>query len=95
MIGANLSRAVYNHMAARGGGPAPDALNRGILAHSLVGSIYESVHHWLELPSEQRPAPQTLATAVADFNMRGLVAPQPLDFPHEKEQETIRLTVNS
>jgi AcrR family transcriptional regulator len=53
--------------------PAPDS---ALAPHCIVGSIYQSVYHWLTLPLEQRPAAGALASAVADFNLHGVVAPQ-------------------
>jgi AcrR family transcriptional regulator len=44
-------------------------------SHCIVGSIYQSLHHWLALPPDQRPPAQALAGAVADFNLHGIVAP--------------------
>ena len=48
-----------------------------LVARCCIGSIHESVRHWLELPPDQRPAPQALATTVAEFNVRATVALQP------------------
>jgi AcrR family transcriptional regulator len=51
--------------------PPLDAL---LAARCWVGSIYESVYHWLEQPAAQRPPAAAVASAVADFNLRGIGA---------------------
>jgi AcrR family transcriptional regulator len=56
---------------------ATPPLDCAVAARCILGSVYESIRHWLELPPEQRPAPQDLATAVADFTSRAIAAPQP------------------
>jgi AcrR family transcriptional regulator len=46
-------------------------LDAGLVARCWVGSVYESVFHWLEQPAARRPPAKTVARAVADFNLRG------------------------
>jgi len=41
------------------------------MARCWVGSVYESVFHWLETPAARRPPAASVARAVADFNLRG------------------------
>ena len=48
-------------------------LNPTLVARCWVGSVYESVYHWLERPI-RRQAAKTVASAVADFNLRGIGA---------------------
>jgi AcrR family transcriptional regulator len=59
----------------------PTPSDCSVAARCCLGSVYESVHHWLELPPDQRPTPQTLAVIIAHFILRGtspgLAAPQP------------------
>jgi hypothetical protein len=38
-----------------------------LLAHCWVGSVYESVYHWLEMPPKVRPPAEVVARTVADF----------------------------
>lgn len=63
--------------------PAPDS---AVAPRCIVGSIYESVRQWLELPPDQRPAPTALAAAVADFNLHGVAATNP-ECPPQKESK--------
>jgi AcrR family transcriptional regulator len=49
--------------------PAP--LDAESIARCWVGSVYESVFHWLEQPAARRPTAKKVASAVADFNLRG------------------------
>ncbi len=49
---------------------SPQTPDAPLAARCCIGSIHESVRHWLELPPDQRPAPQALATTVAEFNVR-------------------------
>jgi len=46
-------------------------LDADIVARCWVGSVYEAVFHWLELPPARRGPAQRVAVAVADFNLRG------------------------
>lgn len=48
--------------------------NAELIAHCWVGSVYESVYHWLESPMRERPPAERVARAVADFNLRGIGA---------------------
>jgi AcrR family transcriptional regulator len=50
--------------------PRLDAL----VARCWVGSVYESVYHWLEQPADRRQAAKTVASVVAQFNLRGVGA---------------------
>lgn len=62
--------------------PVPSAST--VAARCCVGCIYESIYHWLGLPLEQRLTPSDLASAVADFAVRGIRASQASPLP-EKE----------
>ena len=68
-----------SHLAARLARltPPPQMSNAALVARCCLGSVYESVQHWLALPPDQRPTPQALAATVADFILRGTAAPQP------------------
>lgn len=46
-------------------------LDAELVARCWVGSVYESVFHWLEQPAARRPPAEKVAAAVADFNLRG------------------------
>jgi len=46
-------------------------LDAEILARCWVGSVYEAVFHWLELPAALRGPAERVAAAVADFNLCG------------------------
>jgi len=50
-------------------------LEAGVVARCWVGAVYEAIHHWLELPADQRLPARALAAAVAQFNLRGIGAP--------------------
>ena len=50
------------------------AFDPALVARCWVGSVYESVYHWLEQPPARRQAAKTVASAVADFNLRGIGA---------------------
>ncbi len=54
--------------------PALPPLDAALAARCWVGSVYESVYHWLEQPHARRPDARTVASAVADFNLRGIGA---------------------
>ena len=43
-----------------------------VLAHCWVGSVYESVYHWLQQPAKRRQSTKEMAGIVADFNLRGI-----------------------
>ena len=45
-----------------------------LAARCWVGSVYESVFHWLEQPAGERQPAQAVARAVADFNLRAIGA---------------------
>ena len=49
-------------------------LDPALIARCWVGSVYESVYHWLELPVAQRPAVKAVVSAVSEFNLRGIGA---------------------
>lgn len=49
-------------------------LDPALVARCWVGSVYESVYHWLEKPSARRGPARTVASAVAEFNLRGIGA---------------------
>jgi TetR/AcrR family transcriptional regulator, fatty acid metabolism regulator protein len=49
-------------------------MDPALAARCWVGSVYESVFHWLEQPASERPAAQAVARAVADFNLRAVGA---------------------
>jgi AcrR family transcriptional regulator len=54
--------------------PALPKLDAELVAHCWVGSVYESVFHWLEQPAARRPSAKAVARAVAEFNLRGVGA---------------------
>jgi AcrR family transcriptional regulator len=47
-------------------------MDPALASRCWVGSVYESVFHWLEQPARERPAAQAVARAVADFNLRAV-----------------------
>ena len=49
-------------------------MDPALASRCWVGSVYESVFHWLEQPAKERPAAQAVAHAVADFNLRAVGA---------------------
>lgn len=49
-------------------------LDPALVARCWVGSVYESVYHWLERPIARRQDAKTVASAVAEFNLRGIGA---------------------
>jgi hypothetical protein len=49
-------------------------LDPTLVAPCWVGSVYESVYHWLEQPITRRHRSLTVASAVAEFNLRGIGA---------------------
>jgi TetR/AcrR family transcriptional regulator, fatty acid metabolism regulator protein len=51
--------------------PALTPIAAETIARCWVGSVYETVFHWLELPAAKRPAVEKVARTVADFNLRG------------------------
>lgn len=51
-------------------------LNPHVHAQCWLGSVYQSIYNWLETPADQRIPPHLLAEAVAEFNLRGIGAPQ-------------------
>lgn len=55
-------------------GTLPPSSDPELIAHCWVGSVYESVYHWLEKPVYRRPPAEQVAGAVADFNLRGIGA---------------------
>jgi tetracycline repressor-like protein len=54
--------------------PSGRAFEPELLARCWVGSVYESVYHWLEQPSSRRHSPAVIAHTVAEFNLRGIGA---------------------
>jgi AcrR family transcriptional regulator len=56
--------------------PALPTLEPALVARCWVGSVYESVYHWLEQPAADRLPAETVARTVADFNLRGIGAVQ-------------------
>jgi AcrR family transcriptional regulator len=50
-------------------------LDPSLVARCWVGSVYESVYRWLEEPITRRHPSRTVASAVAEFNLRGIGAP--------------------
>lgn len=54
--------------------PAHQNSESALLARCWMGSVYESMYHWLEQPLSQRNPPSLIAHAVADFNLRGIGA---------------------
>jgi TetR/AcrR family fatty acid metabolism transcriptional regulator len=46
-------------------------LDADVVARCWVGSVYEAIFHWLELPATRRGPAERVAAAVADFNLRG------------------------
>lgn len=67
------ARSVANTIATLNN-PAVASNDPELLAHCWVGSVYESVYHWLEKPAKRRPPAETVARSVADFNLRGIGA---------------------
>jgi len=57
-------------------GSALPPLDPALVARCWVGSVYESVYHWLETPASRRPPAQAVARAVAEFNLRGIGTPE-------------------
>ena len=49
-------------------------LDAALVARCWVGSVYESVYHWLQQPIARRQAPKKVASVVAEFNLRGIGA---------------------
>lgn len=66
------ARAVEGALAVVAGELSPQ--ERAVTARCWVGAVYEAAYHWLELAPEQRPAAETVAAAVARFNLRGIGA---------------------
>jgi AcrR family transcriptional regulator len=52
--------------------PAAQAFEPELLARCWVGSVYESVYHWLEQPASRRHPAAVIARTVAEFNLRGI-----------------------
>ena len=55
----------------------PPPADCAFTARCCVGAIHECVHHWLELPADQRPTPQPLAATVAGFTLHGILRGAP------------------
>lgn len=55
--------------------PVLPPLHISFAAHCWVGAVFEAVCHWLEYPAEERPPAETVALAVAQFNLRAIGAP--------------------
>lgn len=66
------ARSVEKALLQRGSALPP--LDPALVARCWVGSVYESVYHWLERPMAQRHAAKTVASVVAEFNLRGIGA---------------------
>jgi TetR/AcrR family fatty acid metabolism transcriptional regulator len=66
--------------------PVLPPLEPALVARCWVGSAYESVYHWLEQPPGRRRRAQTVARAVADFNLRGIGLPVVEGRDHRKER---------
>jgi len=71
-IVANHARSVERALAELGRALPP--LNPTLAARCWIGSVYESVYAWLELPVKQRPDAVVMAHAVSEFNLRGIGA---------------------
>lgn len=54
--------------------PTLPPLEPALVARCWIGSVYESVYHWLERPIARRQGPQKVAGVVAEFNLRGIGA---------------------
>jgi AcrR family transcriptional regulator len=51
-------------------------LDAAVVASCWVGAVYEAVYRWLGQAASGRPAAEHLADAIAEFNLRGIGAPQ-------------------
>jgi hypothetical protein len=65
----------------------PPPLDGSVAAHCIVGSVYESVRHWIELPPDQRPTAAAFAGTVAAFNVRAIPAPPSKDSSQNQKAE--------
>jgi len=65
-------------------------LDPTLIARCWVGSVYESVYHWLEQPIARRHSSRTVASAVAEFNLRGIGALYSGKLPKRKRNEEVR-----
>lgn len=54
--------------------PVLPSLNAVVAARCWVGSVFEAVYHWLELPLNARPPADEVASAVALYNLRAIGA---------------------
>ena len=61
-------------------------LDPTLVARCWIGSVYESVYHWLEQPITRRDPSWTVASAVAEFNLRGIGAPYSERLLRKKER---------
>jgi AcrR family transcriptional regulator len=52
-------------------------LDAAMTARCWVGAALEGVSYWLQLPPQERPAPEQTAAAIAGFNLRGIGAGDP------------------
>ena len=68
------SHARSVELALDQGRTALPSLDTAVVARCWIGSVYESVFHWLELPPAQRQPANVIARAVAEFNLRGIGA---------------------
>jgi AcrR family transcriptional regulator len=66
------ARSVEMALSQMRGALAP--IDPVLASRCWVGSVYESVFHWLEQPAAERPPAQAVAKAVADFNLRAIGA---------------------
>ena len=51
-------------------------LDAAVVASCWVGAVYEAVYRWLGHAPGERPPAEHLAEAIAEFNLRGIGAPQ-------------------
>jgi AcrR family transcriptional regulator len=57
-----------------------DVIHAALISQCCIGSAYQSVRHWLELPPSQRPSAEVLAVTVTEFSLRGVTPflPEPV-----------------
>ena len=51
-------------------------LDATVVASCWVGAVYEAVYRWLGQAPDERPSAEHLGEAIAEFNLRGIGAPQ-------------------
>lgn len=54
----------------------PTGMNVDVAANCWVGAVYEAVFAWLQKRAQHRPAADSLARAIASFNLRAVGAPK-------------------